>query len=181
MRNKYVQHYALGVLTFILTCWLINLYFHQAAIAVPVIMGVVLGAIITIQTQTLARWFFFWRYSEVRMVRCQGEYYHYGMPLAHRKCRTENDEEKEKIAGSALRHPNGLIFTGFSPLRHHHVIRAMDQVGMGGIDNTLDQGFITNTGRYVGRIEAMFIAKKEGQTKETTDSKYQLHSEDVWD
>lgn len=43
------------------------------------------------------------------------------------------------------------------------------------------QGFVTNTGRFVGRVEALAIAKQAGQAIKKNGSKRYLYSEDLWD
>lgn len=64
-----------------------------------------------------------------------------------------------------------------SPARHHHILWAIDQVLPGRAIEAHEQGFITNTGRYVGRTDARRIAIMAGQTD--TD-KPELFSEDLW-
>lgn len=154
---------------------------HQPQTRVIVLLALIASVTMTIQVQRWQHLFFLWRYSTTMSMRSQGHYFYYGFPRAHREIRTENDHTKERITGVAQRHPNGLIFVGYEPLRHHHVQRAMDDVGMAGIKNTRDAGFITNTGRYVNRIEASFIAQKAGQVKCLSQgTNRELFSEDVW-
>jgi hypothetical protein len=146
-----------------------------------ILMSIVFGMILMVEIKCTKDAIFFWRYSTISTFRYQGEYYHYGLPKAHHAMRTENNWKKERIVGVTIRHPTGLIFAGYEPLRHHNVICAMDQKGMAGNENTRDQGFITNTGRHVCRIEASFIAEKAGQVQclsQGTNRK--LFSEDVW-
>ena len=81
-------------------------------------------------------------------------------------------EEIEKIVKSAVM-VNGLVYTG---KRHNDAIQAaVRETGIRPI--TGEQGFVTNTGRFVSRQEAAQIAFEAGQTKELKDK---LFSEDVW-
>lgn len=67
---------------------------------------------------------------------------------------------------------NGSIYIG---KRHNDAIRkAVEATGIKPI--TGEQGFVTNTGRFVSRKEAAEIAFKAGQIKEPKDA---LFSEDV--
>lgn len=67
------------------------------------------------------------------------------------------------------------------PARHHHLIHP---IAMATGIKTLpdDQGFLTNTGRYVGRMEALQIALASGQPMIDHPSRHatQLFSEDLW-
>jgi hypothetical protein len=88
---------------------------------------------------------------------------------------------QERIVGSAIRHPEGLIYaTGYGRGRHFHVIGFMDTLGQAGLANTMDQGFITSHGRYVNRRHAMVIARHAAQVTGTTSHTTKLFSEDVW-
>lgn len=89
--------------------------------------------------------------------------------------------ERETIEMAAMIDLQGVIHVLPRPNRHWHI----SQVGMKfrGVDNFhhWKSGFVTNTGRYVGRKEAREIALAAGQIKD--DETYQpdtLFSEDVW-
>ena len=77
----------------------------------------------------------------------------------------------EQIAAAAIR-INGTVFTG----PHHHQIfrylRAMKHS-----DPVSEQGFITNTNRFVNRFEAGKIAFEAKQMTYLTEC---LFSEDLW-
>ena len=88
---------------------------------------------------------------------------------------------EETITHSAIRHPDGPVFSVECPGRHHHVIRLMSELGCAGMENTHDAGFITSHGRYVGRAEALLIATKASQLIRKTNPQDELFSEDVWD
>lgn len=63
--------------------------------------------------------------------------------------------------------------------RHHHVIAHMrkNDITVGDVLDA-DQGFITNTGRYVNRVEALEIAKKANQIKHhIPGGEHELYSE----
>lgn len=85
----------------------------------------------------------------------------------------------EKIAAAAIQF--GATISLPPPARHHTIIQAMD-LEMG-IDGTLaapsTQGFITDTGRFVNRVEAYYIAFKAEQIISDTKGP-RLFSEDLW-
>ncbi len=67
------------------------------------------------------------------------------------------------------------------PFRHHNVIHLMNGGKRPHID--AEQGFMTNEGKFVGREEAMIIAKNANQVLPRASNHYQgpeLFSEDLW-
>ncbi len=68
-----------------------------------------------------------------------------------------------KIKSAAVKHPSGKVSIG----RKHKDIKGLGK-----------EGFITNTGRFVGREQAGKIAKREGQVKGVMKSK-KLHSSNL--
>lgn len=84
----------------------------------------------------------------------------------------------ERITGVALLTDEGELWSLPKPSRHCHLFAlAAFQ------NNQADpckQGFTTNTGRYVGREEAVSIATGARQLIRKTDPPSQLFSEDVW-
>ena len=88
------------------------------------------------------------------------------------------DGESETIDRAAIRYRN-VIYDVPRPGRHDKVIAKIR--GHGFPPPILGkQGFITNTGRFVDRHEAMPIAKAAGQIKEKTGPDDMLFSEDMW-
>ena len=74
---------------------------------------------------------------------------------------------------------DGIVYTLPRPNRHHNVIALIvDRVGKYRPYNG-EQGFITNKGRFVDRVEAADIALACGQVLKLMDSG-ELFSEDVW-
>lgn len=68
------------------------------------------------------------------------------------------------------------------PGRHHDVIKGLANHGTP-IPIRGAQGFLTNTGRFVNRWEAMDIAKAAGQARQVDPKRPlsgELYSEDVW-
>ena len=85
----------------------------------------------------------------------------------------------ETITGSAIMH-EGIMYSVPAPGRHHDVIRMMhEKHGLRNTDMRL-QGFVTSTGRFVTREEAVPIATAAGQIIKKTCPAFQLFSEDVW-
>lgn len=83
----------------------------------------------------------------------------------------------ETIVGVAIQSLEGIVYTLPPPNRHNHVIVMM---GRPTFKQKCPQGFITNTGRFVGRREAFLIAEKSGQLIRKTGQPDQLYSEDLW-
>lgn len=87
--------------------------------------------------------------------------------------------EIETITGVAIVTPDDKVWSLLKPNRHHNVIDLVfNKTGKQVF--TKDQGFITNTGRYVNRKEALLIAIKAEQLLETSSVGDKLFSEDVW-
>lgn len=84
----------------------------------------------------------------------------------------------ETIVCVAIRHA-GQVYSVPRPGRHHHVIRKMAGTGLGP-EAMHDQGFLTSSGRYVDRKEALRIAAAVGQIKVKTRPADRLFSEDLW-
>lgn len=65
----------------------------------------------------------------------------------------------EKITKAAIQH-NGKIYTGY---RHGNIMQDMAHEGVQGRVETQEMGFLTDTGRFVSRVEAAKIAYEAGQ------------------
>ena len=102
-------------------------------------------------------------------------------------------DKKEYILCSAIHYRDGKehpsqpvnIETGYviCGLRHHNIINTLGHVFDKYTDGDTDdeQGFLTNLGRFVNRVEGLEIAVNAGQVvkgKEVT--KGRLHSEDLY-
>lgn len=88
--------------------------------------------------------------------------------------------QTETIETAAIR-ANGTIFSLPRPGRHCDVFKDMRENH--GIENVLgpdNQGFVTSTGRFVGRQEAMRIAKAAKQIERGKFQPDTLFSEDLW-
>ena len=90
---------------------------------------------------------------------------------------------QERIACAAMKIGAEVVASLPPPARHHSIIRALyDCTG----DDRLTavppeaQGFLTNTGRFVGREEAFCIARDAGQIINKTPPSDMLFSEDLW-
>lgn len=88
------------------------------------------------------------------------------------------DEPQETIEKAAIRF-EGTVYTVPRPGRHHNVIREMARQGFGP-EAMHDQGFVTNTARFVNRREACRIATEADQIIKKTGGDDDLFSEDVW-
>lgn len=86
----------------------------------------------------------------------------------------------ERIAAAAIRF-NGVVVTLPPPARHHNCIRAAHDVGYENWRPEHEQGFVTDTGRFVDREEAARIAVAANQLIERAmRHPLGLFSEDVW-
>lgn len=83
----------------------------------------------------------------------------------------------ERIVAAALR-KDELIFSIPPPARHHTIFWAMAPLEI--MPLHFEQGFVTNTGRFVARNEACSIAREANQILVKTGPDYELFSEDVW-
>ena len=86
-----------------------------------------------------------------------------------------------KIISAALK-VGRLIVSLPAPARHHHVIKELCSVTGRSSEGHGNQGFLTNEGKFVGRREAIDIARQNGQLlgEPTDGSGFQLYSEDLW-
>ena len=84
-----------------------------------------------------------------------------------------------RIVAAAVHH--GATVSLPPPARHHTILQSMDMIM--GIDTTKvqpsEQGFITDEGRFVNRVEAFYIAWKADQLMKPTNGP-ELFSEDLW-
>lgn len=85
----------------------------------------------------------------------------------------------ERIASAAIMR-RGRVYTLPPPARHRDVIELM--FGENGIPvgGESDQGFVTDTGRFVGRRQAWIIAEAAGQIVERFEPEGILFSESLW-
>jgi hypothetical protein len=86
-------------------------------------------------------------------------------------------ERNETIVAAAMQW-RGFTVTLEAPARHGDIIHAIAQ----SIPETEwpvrgDQGFLTSSGKFVGRNDAMEIARAAGQVQSTSDT---LYTEDLW-
>jgi len=84
-----------------------------------------------------------------------------------------------RIVAAAVHH--GATISLPPPARHHTILQSMDLVM--GIDTTkvppTEQGFLTDEGQFVNRVEAFYVAWKAGQFLKNADGP-ELFSEDLW-
>lgn len=97
-------------------------------------------------------------------------------------CRIHLKESQELIAMSALRSSTGLIMAIAKPGRHHHCFLIEHKEACMEYVSGFNQGFLTNQGRFVGRKEALRIARNGGQLfgRRKTGYADELCSEDLW-
>ncbi|WP_300534907.1 hypothetical protein [uncultured Mameliella sp.] len=89
----------------------------------------------------------------------------------------------QRIVAAAIRDEGtGLTFSLPAPARHHDVLRAMTALGLDAmkIGHPDAQGFLTDTGRFLGRIGAACCAIDAGQIDALKFNARELFSEDLW-
>lgn len=87
----------------------------------------------------------------------------------------------ERIERAAIRTADGTVYSVRRPLRHHHVIHVMGRARWLEHEATLEQGFVTDRGRFVGREEALAIATAAGQIQSRCGGDdIRLYSENLW-
>ena len=85
----------------------------------------------------------------------------------------------ERIAGVAMRMTDRMFVSMPAPARHGDLIHELHLCGAGTYAHN-EQGFVTDTGRYVNRINARTIATDANQLKADARDHIDLFSEDVW-
>ena len=90
---------------------------------------------------------------------------------------TPADEFPKQVVAVAIR-ANGLIVSKPAPARHCHVLNAMPEK-MARATKPSDQGFLSDTGIFLSREDALTVARNAGQLKKPTHHK-ELFSEDLW-
>ena len=94
----------------------------------------------------------------------------------------QTDIKSLRIVAAALRRKlNNIVYSLPPPARHHTIMHALVHDGVE-CNNRFDQGFVTNEGNFVGRIQAMDIARINNQLldRAPTGPPNTLFSEDVW-
>lgn len=76
---------------------------------------------------------------------------------------------------------NDLIFTVPKPGRHHHILHAMDAIGIHPQEVARsEQGFLTDSGKFMGRVSALAMALDAKQLIKPATHPTELFSEDLW-
>jgi hypothetical protein len=84
----------------------------------------------------------------------------------------------ERIEAAAIEH-EGVVYSVPRPGRHSDVCHKMMAEGLP-TDAMRNQGFLTSSGRFVGRTAAAILARAAGQLLRKTNPTDLLFSEDVW-
>lgn len=88
--------------------------------------------------------------------------------------------EFEEIACVAIKYDDIGVLALPAPARHHHVMWTRLFIDGKGTPGSAEQGFLTTSGRFVGRKLAFKIAEKRGQIVKAHAAP-NLFSEDMWD
>lgn len=84
-----------------------------------------------------------------------------------------------KITGVTIKR-DGVVYALGSPNRHEDVIVEMVKLGVPKpVTHDAIQGFIGKDGKFLDRLEALEIVKKNGQNIRPLE-RPQLYSEDIW-
>lgn len=75
--------------------------------------------------------------------------------------------------------PGGVISMP-PPNRHHHIIHALGEKHGEIYIAHGQQGFITDTGQWLSRVDAADHARRHGQIKKPMIAPPKLYSEDLW-
>lgn len=92
-----------------------------------------------------------------------------------------SDDWREQEWQGQRMYPDHLTISAPPPARHHTLMHPMTDHASSRIGPD-DQGFLTSTGRYVDREEAMRIVRRSGQPHraDLSDDADTLYSEDLW-
>ena len=82
-----------------------------------------------------------------------------------------------RIVAAAVK-VNGLTISLPRPARHYQILAAMP-AKMAAAVRPSEQGFLTDTGTFLGREQALDVARYMKQLKAET-NKPELYSEDLW-
>ncbi len=74
---------------------------------------------------------------------------------------------------------NGLTVSVPRPGRHCHILQKLPSRIARAVKPS-EQGFLTDAGTFVGRVEALAIARKSGQVGGSGTDHKELFSEDLW-
>ena len=89
-------------------------------------------------------------------------------------------EEKEVVIAAAVKADDETIFS-IEGKRHHEIFQDIREAGKALLIRQDQQGFVTSTGRYVDRKEALEIQKAAGIESVDKDGyRDQLYSEDIF-
>jgi hypothetical protein len=86
----------------------------------------------------------------------------------------------ERIDIAAIRHARHGVYSLARPNRHWQVLQAARHDGWGADVLSAEQGFITESGRFVDRKEALIIAMMAGQIEGPKFQPDMIFSEDLW-
>lgn len=92
------------------------------------------------------------------------------------RCEAATGPDRERIISAAILY-KGLIVTLPPPARHYSILHPLGAI-VGEVIGPDEQGFLTSTGRFVGRIEARDIAVQVMGIKPA--HRRDLFSEDLW-
>ncbi|TPK15216.1 hypothetical protein FJ872_19680 [Mesorhizobium sp. B2-5-9] len=87
------------------------------------------------------------------------------------------EKQDERIVAAAVRQ-YGLTVSLPAPARHGDILKPL-HIASGVLVQPDDQGFLTSTGRFVGRTEAVDVARAAGQIIKPQWPPH-LFSEDLW-
>lgn len=73
---------------------------------------------------------------------------------------------------------DGIVHSLPKPNRHHNILNLLNDIGYSW-PITGEQGFLTDTGIYLNRLDGAALALKNGQVKKLN-SPPKLFSEDLW-
>lgn len=86
-----------------------------------------------------------------------------------------------RIVAVAVQTNFGLVCIGRAGSdRHDDVLRGMRKVGVDTVTHGFWQGFVTDEGHYVNRVQAYAIAEKAGQIIKDIGCYQELYSEHLW-
>lgn len=88
-----------------------------------------------------------------------------------------------RIVAAAVRLVDGTVITRSRPVRHPKLVHWTYHAGLENAEGRDAEGFLTDEGVFVDRVEAKIIAANAGQLNERGTARTytnELYSEDVW-
>lgn len=94
-----------------------------------------------------------------------GVVFYKGAPNDYQNQYQSSLSKPERILQCAIKHPDGMIYSAQRPGTHYHIELLLAAYNKNSPNELRDQGFVTNHGRYLNRLQATKVAVTAQQLK----------------